>query len=84
MAEFLGLDLDRVRRWLRDGAAAPTDKPPKDHVPGPGHAYGHAHLGPPAELPEPHSASPSQHLHNQPWLPTHGRVDRLRRSERRG
>lgn len=50
---------------------------------GPGHAPGHRHLGPPPEVPEPPELIDRARPHNQPWVPTGGLIDRLRRSERR-
>lgn len=47
-----------------------------------GHAPGHRRLGPPPEVPAPHSASllPAR---NAAWHDIGGRVDRVRRNERR-
>lgn len=47
-----------------------------------GHAPGHRHLGPPPEVPAPQAASVPPPRHTA-WQDIGGRVDRLRRNERR-
>jgi hypothetical protein len=79
-------------RWLRKGRAEsklpPVDVPTAvvphvDLTAGEGHAPGHRHRGPPPKVQMPHAAQ-TKKPHDQPWVPTGGLVDRLRRSERRG
>jgi hypothetical protein len=55
--------------------AAPAD---------PAHAPGKRRLGPPAQQAQEHHETPAKRMHDQPWLPTSGRVGRRRRSARRG
>jgi hypothetical protein len=56
-----------------------------DPTPGPGHAPGHRHLGPPPDVPPPHVAKDAApHQHHPSYLDTGGRVDRQRRNERHG
>lgn len=84
MALFFRPGLDRIRGWLHEDSGQPEPHVHDEPLPGPGHAPGHRHLGPPPEMPEPHTPSPNAHLAHQPWIPSHGRTDRLRRSERKG
>jgi len=89
---FFHPPIERIRRWLHGGAEHPSDHPEAglpqgpgvDTVPNPGHAPGHRHLGPPPDLPEPHTTVPLPRQHHPAWLGTGGRVDRLRRNERHG
>lgn len=83
--------VERVRRWLH-GPEHPAEKDRTgpsaldlgvDPTPGPGHAPGHRHLGPPPEILPPHAAGPVPQRHPA-WIRPGGRVDRLRRSERHG
>lgn len=55
-----------------------------DPTPGPGHAPGHRHLGPPPEVPRPAPPGRARAQHHPAWLDTGGRVDRQRRNERHG
>ncbi len=92
LTAFFHPPFERIRRWLHDGSAPPSDRPnpgpPRglgvDPVPNPGHAPGHRHLASPPDIPGPHMSVPIQHQHHQAWLGTGGRVDRLRRNERHG
>lgn len=84
--------VERIRRWLHGGPESPVShvkaapQPPGiPPAPDPGHAPGHRHLGPPPEVPPPHTTPlvPRQQ-HHPAWLGGRGRVDRLRRNERHG
>ena len=85
----------RLRQWLHlspaeDGHAPaehrrePSTRLGIDPTPGPGHAPGHRHLGPPPPAPRPPRDAHVPPQHHPAWLGTGGRVDRQRRSERRG
>jgi hypothetical protein len=91
LPSVLGPPVKNIRRWLH-GPEHPAEKqragPTRldlgiDPVPGVGHAPGHRHLGPPPEVPIPHTSGPPPQ-HHPAWMRTGGRVDRLRRSERHG
>ena len=92
LTAFFHPPVEHIRRWLHGEPEHLSDRPNAgppydlgvDPVPNPGHAPGHRHLGPPPEVPAPHTSVPSQHQHHQAWLGTGGRVDRLRRNERHG
>jgi hypothetical protein len=82
----------KLDRWLRQGRVE-SHRPPVDlptaEVPHvdltatAGHAPGHRRLGPPPKVRMPRRAV-LRKSHDQPWVPTGGLTDRLRRSERRG
>lgn len=72
---WLTPQLDQPQRLQ---AALPPDLPP-----GPVRLPDHRHHGPTPEV-APHVVAHPRAPHDQPWVPSHGRVDRLRRSERRG
>lgn len=85
------LRTDEVRISRPDADAGPPTRGPlaapqrgedltAEH--GAGHAPGHRHIGPPPEMPVPHSASVPPPRHTA-WHDIGGRVDRLRRNERR-
>ena len=87
---FFHPPIERIQRWLHGGPTGHPDTRPTaeqaigmDLTPGPGHAPGHRHLGPPPEVPMPRSAGPAPQ-HHPHWLGTGGRVDRQRRNERHG
>lgn len=73
---------ERISLWLHGPPDQSQDRPAVE--PGPGHAPGHRHLGPPPRLPFPKRSAPRGHEHHPAWLATGGRVDRLRRNERHG
>lgn len=69
-------------------SAAAERRPGPDGIrggaePGPGHAPGHRHLGPPPDRPEP-NVGVIPPARPPAWHEVGGRVGRLRRNERRG
>ena len=89
LRSFFHPPVRRFQHWLHLGGPQsdrrfPEVGPGIDPTPGPGHAPGHRHLGPPPDVPPPHPARNVPGQHHPSWIDTGGRVDRQRRNERHG
>lgn len=83
MARSVRPELERFQRWLRADSEPKTVPPPIEVLTAPDGDAGQRPAAWAAGLPVQRPPASAPHVH-QPWMPTHGRVDRLRRSERRG
>lgn len=76
-------ELERFQRWLRADSEPKEVPPPIEMLTTVEHDTEQRATARTPALPTPRPPTSTPHSH-QPWMPTHGRVDRLRRSERRG
>lgn len=89
LRSFFHPPVHKLQHWLHLGAPQSDRRqrvvgPGVDPTPGPGHAPGHRHLGPPPEVAPPHAARDVPTQHHPSWIDTGGRIDRQRRNERHG